>query len=267
MGTDIHVAAEIGHLDENGEIERWETIPGPIRECWCCDGTGKRVQRDRDNRLPDGSARITVLDEPCYWCCNDGSKETDPYEREHFARTYVEPGKSREQWFEDRNYFVFAVLAGVRNGRGFAGAYTHEPIEPISEPRGLPDDMDPNSLSYLSGEHSQTWVALEEITRWPWGEETECGGWVSLKELEVALANDGQPESWCGGIDGGRIRKVAATEAIRMVEAGEEDPNVYTFIRWKTKNRDRAGAFLDQMKELATLYGEHPIRLVMDFDS
>ena len=35
---------------------------------------------------------------------------------------------------------VFAALADVRNGYGFAGVPTHEAIKPISEARGLPED-------------------------------------------------------------------------------------------------------------------------------
>ena len=44
---------------------------------------------------------------------------------------------------QDRNYRAFAVLADVRNGYGFAGFSTGDAVIPISEPRGLPDDMSP----------------------------------------------------------------------------------------------------------------------------
>lgn len=40
-----------------------------------------------------------------------------------------------------RNYRTFAVLAGVRNGYGFAGFDKGDPITPTSQPRGLPDDL------------------------------------------------------------------------------------------------------------------------------
>ena len=42
---------------------------------------------------------------------------------------------------ENRNYWAFAVLADVRNGYGFAGIDKGDPITPISEPRGLPEDL------------------------------------------------------------------------------------------------------------------------------
>jgi hypothetical protein len=45
-------------------------------------------------------------------------------------------------WDQNRHYFLFAWLADVRNGFGFAGIPTHDPIKPISERRGLPDDFE-----------------------------------------------------------------------------------------------------------------------------
>ena len=42
---------------------------------------------------------------------------------------------------QDRHYQLFAVLAGVRNGTGFAGVVTGEPVKPIAEPRGYPKDF------------------------------------------------------------------------------------------------------------------------------
>ena len=45
----------------------------------------------------------------------------------------------KTSWNMDRNYTLFAILAGVRNGYGFAGCYRHEPLTPIAEGRGKPD--------------------------------------------------------------------------------------------------------------------------------
>lgn len=46
-----------------------------------------------------------------------------------------------DTWQRGRDYLLFSILAGVRNGHGFAGVVTGEEVEPISEPRGLPADM------------------------------------------------------------------------------------------------------------------------------
>lgn len=42
---------------------------------------------------------------------------------------------------QNRHYQLFAVLADVRNGTGFAGVKTGDAVEPISEPRGYPLDF------------------------------------------------------------------------------------------------------------------------------
>lgn len=42
---------------------------------------------------------------------------------------------------DGRNYDTFAMLANVRNGRGFAGVKTGDGFPFIAEPRGLPDDF------------------------------------------------------------------------------------------------------------------------------
>jgi len=66
---------------------------------------------------------------------------------------------------DDRNYDTFAVYANVRNGHGFAGVKTGEAWEPISEPRGFPDDFivgsEPderisNMAGTWMGDHSQS---------------------------------------------------------------------------------------------------------------
>lgn len=42
---------------------------------------------------------------------------------------------------DQRNYNTFAMLANVRNGRGFAGCWTSTGFPVIHEPRGLPKDL------------------------------------------------------------------------------------------------------------------------------
>lgn len=43
-------------------------------------------------------------------------------------------------WYDNRNYDVFAILADVRNGSGFAGVSTGEGFAPIAPRRGIPAD-------------------------------------------------------------------------------------------------------------------------------
>lgn len=43
--------------------------------------------------------------------------------------------------YDSRNYDLFAILADVRNGTGFAGCKTSYGFNPISMPKGLPEDI------------------------------------------------------------------------------------------------------------------------------
>jgi len=64
-----------------------------------------------------------------------------------------------------RHYAIFSVLADVRN----------DDIEPISSPRGLPEDFTlhedyyhgPNRTIWL-GEHSFSWLLLSELEAYDW---------------------------------------------------------------------------------------------------
>ena len=84
----------------------------------------------------------------------------------------------RGEWYSNRNYLVFAMLADVRNGYGFAGTPTHSPIVPISEPRGVPDDITAETLAILSEEHSASWMMLNEILDYDWSQPIEREGTV-----------------------------------------------------------------------------------------
>lgn len=69
--------------------------------------------------------------------------------------------------FQDRNYQLFALLADVRNGSGFAGCDTGNHIEPISIPKGLPKDCSAkvqlNSDDWDIDGHSHSWLTLKEL--------------------------------------------------------------------------------------------------------
>lgn len=114
---------------------------------------------------------------------------------------------------DDRNYAVFAVLAGVRNGTGFAGSRTHEPITPISEPRGLPLDLELDDDSYREypddpgismGDHSFSWLLLSEILAYDWSQQFHRCGYIDREEYEK-WDHVSSPSKWRGGINGPSI--------------------------------------------------------------
>lgn len=107
----------------------------------------------------------------------------------------------------DRNYNLFAALANVRNGYGFAGVPTHEAIRPISMPRGLPADHTTGwgeEVGFEFGDHSFSWLSLEEMVKWDgWDQGLSETGWIERAQYEPWLRNGGAPEGgWCGGIEG-----------------------------------------------------------------
>jgi hypothetical protein len=75
----------------------------------------------------------------------------------------INPGYEPFGW---RDYRVFAFLAGVRN--------TFD-IPPLSPPRGLPDDIaDDGDDNYL-GDHSFSWLAVQELLDFDYDQPAEIG--------------------------------------------------------------------------------------------
>jgi hypothetical protein len=180
-------------------------------------------------------------------------------------------------WDQSRHYFLFSWLAGVRNGFGFAGVTTYDPIKPISEPRGLPDDFeggeehpvaDPKVMGrraeYIEpgespvmwmGDHSHSWLTADEILA------AERPGSIARTGVVTRAfydAWDGKtpPESWSGGVSGRDI----------IVATAPNVPKEATHVRIKWTQSD-AGLdyFVDEVRRLKELHGN--VRLVFGFDS
>jgi len=182
-------------------------------------------------------------------------------------------------WDQDRHYFLFSWLAGVRNGHGFAGVPTYTPITPISEPRGLPEDfelvdedhpvVDPAVLglrakwlepgetpSLWMGDHSHSWLSADEILATPAPDRVWRTGVVERAFFD---AWDGHtpPEDWSGGISGRQI-KVAESPTDVMPDS--------THVRiWWIQPGDTLKYFTDEVARLKAEHGE--VRLVFGFDS
>lgn len=182
------------------------------------------------------------------------------------------------KWEEHRHYFLFAWLAGVRNGFGFAGVPTHEPIEPIAERRGLPDDfivdanyehpttpdaydsrraqyIDESDRGYWMGDHSHSWLTADEIltAKRPCG--TRRTGCVDRKWFE---SWDGKtpPQSWSGSIVGPGI--------VTSLPGNITDETTHVQIEWNAPE-DGLDYFVDEVRRLRDEHGD--VRLVFGFDS
>lgn len=184
---------------------------------------------------------------------------------------------------QDRHYQLFAVLAGVRNGYGFAGVPTGEPVTPIAQPRGLPVDfpmhgdshpiaelahMDPSrrkwhhdgdALEVWMGDHSHSWLTGEEMLAWRPPTVTKVG--ILSREEYGAWTKQGAPREYCGGVSGGGV-KVINDNAVEMSETP-----TWTHVRvhWECSLTEELAYFFDEVRRLVAEHGK--IRFVFGFDS
>lgn len=177
--------------------------------------------------------------------------------------------------YSDRNYNLFAILADVRNGTGFAGLRTGERFNPISEPKGYPEDMCKDSEEFLSYEHSASWLTLKEIFDFNWAQIHRDFGVVSEKEYREHIMKGEMPNSWCGDISGPNYIKISENEMVDLIQRKyprQEDVYYYTSCYFAPKTyADSAQHFLKNMNILKKFVPENgtleDVRIVFDFDS
>lgn len=186
------------------------------------------------------------------------------------------------EYTQDRHYQLFAVLAGVRNGYGFAGVQTGQPVTPIAEPKGLPDDFlmdgdyhpiesnkirDPQRqkywkereddyLQYHMGDHSFSWLSGQGMLTWY--ENAPSVVKTGIVDRKTFNNWDGvsAPESYCLGISGPNV-----------VFAGADSNSDWTHIRvnWNESLKDSLSYFFNEVYRLVREHGE--IRFVFGVDS
>lgn len=211
----------------------------------------------------------------------DGSWEFYDWEQKYETGKYDDGSAmlNYKEMFKDplyvgRNYDLFAVLADVRNGTGFAGIVTGERKQPISAPRGLPEDVS-GEVKCASDEwgvdgHSHSWLTLAEAAGYDYEQSTENFGVVNESEFRI-FEEKGKPESWCGDIGGCCVLVVSNDEMRRLVSGAiprKDGINYYTRVSWKESYRDMIGKWwfktLDTLREQ---FGLDNVRLVFWFDN
>ena len=93
------------------------------------------------------------------------NKESDWYDIDLYKKNkYFGEDDEPEYWkvslYNGRSYFLFGLLAGVRN-------YS---VEPIRQPRGIPDDVSESIKEYYNN----------------WGDDAHTPSWYTLYELKSA---------------------------------------------------------------------------------
>jgi len=148
--------------------------------------------------------------------------------------------KFRPDAMTNRKYNLFAYLAGVRNGTGFAGVSTHEPIQPKFPKRGLPDDVTERTKQKVFG-HNRTYATFEELNNCePENVELRKTGLVTAKNY-LEWKHGDSPSSWSGGTT---APVVSHDKMEELIESGEVDldkslgADYYTRVNWKTTLKD-----------------------------
>ena len=85
-----------------------------------------------------------------------------------------------KQYYNGRNYDLFALLANVRN---------YNNVKPMKCPVGLPDDVSyqvmQKSESYGSDGHSHSYLTLKELIDFDWDQSIKEAGYMTHKQCDV----------------------------------------------------------------------------------
>jgi hypothetical protein len=157
-------------------------------------------------------------------------------------------------WEQDRHYLLFSWLAGVRNGFGFGGIRTYDPIQPIAEPRGLPSDFECPDGEWV-GDHSFSWLTADEILA---AKVPPAVRRVGVVPVEWFRTWDGvtPPTSYSGGISGPAIQV--------DTPATVTDKTTHVSISW-IETENPFAYFIDEVRKLKEAHGN--VRMVFGFDS
>lgn len=199
----------------------------------------------------------------------------------------------KKAYYNGRNYNLFSILADVRNGRGFAGVKTGEGFNPIASPKGVPEDASREYLDTVKrwdGDgHSHSYFTVAELMAYDWTQETKCQGVLDLFEFykwnRWGRGAGEAPESYSGGVSGGRIKHISIAEAMIVVQRldknmprssyddvaeylGENYPSHYTTVQWTSPYYKAADCFLGRtMPRLWKLGSPTDVRIVFFFDN
>lgn len=178
--------------------------------------------------------------------------------------------KYEDRFYTGRNYDLFAILANVRNGYGFAGVKTGAGFNPIAPPRGLPADVS----SEVRGEadrwgadgHSHSWFTVNELLAYDWDQVTQHQGIVDAANYMV-WKYEGKPRAWAGGVEGSGVKHLSNDEMEKVITGGFTD-HCYTEVIWTEPYRKSAQGFLEKaLPKLQTLGPADDVRIVFWFDN
>lgn len=193
-----------------------------------------------------------------------------------------------------RNYDLFAILADVRNGCGFAGIKTGEGFVPLALPRGFPDDASLTAKSmkenWIGDGHSHSYCTVSELLAYDWTQKTKKCGVVSIAGWAEWYSR-GKPTAYSGDVCGRDIARMTPEEIedkwleyketfkldewVRPDHNSNEfsvyvnsDKNVYIRVEWEVSYAEQVQWFLwSYIPKLLRLGKPENVRLVYLFDN
>ncbi|MBC2174791.1 hypothetical protein [Listeria booriae] len=193
--------------------------------------------------------------------------------------TYLEADGGLPEYI-GRNYDLYAILANVRNGYGFAGIDTGDGFECISKPRGVPFDASETYLSQVeewgSDGHSHSFLTLAELQSFDWeGKKTNHRGYLRQRDYKH-YKETGELRYLCDDVSGVNVVKVNNDTMEKVINGtlqGGSDTDFYTQIQWEESYAESCDYFLKkQLPILVDLArqcdtSEEDIRISFFFDN
>lgn len=196
-----------------------------------------------------------------------------PYTTDYGTKTwYLYNGTDDERNMPDpteRRYNLFALLADVRNGYGFAGVPTHEAVSPLFPYRGIPSDTSYEETDeYWLGDHSFTWATLNELLSVNWEYSFQQTGVVNAGEY-MEFLESGIPSGWCGDVSGGGASIVDSDVFHKMILDGNDTDGFYTRVSFSYSPLASCGFVRWLNESLLPICNGKPenIRVLIGFDS
>ena len=154
-------------------------------------------------------------------------------------------GETWTEWrapYDHRNYYLFAMLAGVR-GAGL-------PFVPISRPRGIPVDISSVGQricdEWGADGHSHSWLSAVELLGYEWSAQVDFEGYIRRRDLRLLEEQGVAPNEWMSDRTG--------------------DQNC--FARWSRSSALCAGSFYSTFLPTLGEYGPAAqVRIVFFFDN
>ena len=158
-----------------------------------------------------------------------------------------------------RPYKLFAALAGVCQDNLRRTMYAV--VEPISEPRGFPEDMNDFYKKYFSEnqcglDFGHSWLLLQEIIDYDW-ENQYVTQWAYVKHQYAHLFQDSAsfPAEFPAG------------EKLYFVLPNWKQEPETTEVSWVTSYKEYVGCSEQFIKELLELGSPNEIRIIFWFDA